>query len=237
VLPDPPVVTSGTSSGNPEGQWFSYQIVANGSPTSYGANNLPPGLSCDPVTGIISGTPIASGSSVVSITASNAGGTGTATLTISVFSSAPAITGGTSAAGVLNLPFSDQISATNFPANYTVSSLPAGLVLNHATGLISGTATVTGTFASTVSAGNLTGSGSAALSIVIAASPVPVTAFNFYSSPEAAIGGASGFYSSSGGNEFDVYQESVGGETTERAIVPDGNVWDASFVQPAGKLP
>ena len=40
------------------GSPFNYQIRANNSPTSYDAAGLPPGLSVDPASGVISRTPV-----------------------------------------------------------------------------------------------------------------------------------------------------------------------------------
>ncbi len=63
---------------------FSYQIRSSGSPTSYSASPLPPGLTLNTSTGLITGTPTAGGSTTVSLGATNFVGTGTATLTINV---------------------------------------------------------------------------------------------------------------------------------------------------------
>lgn len=65
---------------------FSYQIQATNTPTSYTANPLPGGMSLDTTTGIISGKPTLPGTTEVSITATNANGTGTGTLDFLVIS-------------------------------------------------------------------------------------------------------------------------------------------------------
>jgi hypothetical protein len=67
-----PLIASGTY-GSPI---VAYTITATGSPTSYAASNLPPGLSVNTQTGVISGTPTAAGSYNVSVTASNENGAG-----------------------------------------------------------------------------------------------------------------------------------------------------------------
>ena len=66
------------------GNAYSYQITATNSPTSYGASGLPAGLSVNTATGLISGTPTVPGTYNVTISASNAGGTGSASMTIIV---------------------------------------------------------------------------------------------------------------------------------------------------------
>ena len=79
-----PVITSATTKSGTVGTAFSYQITATNSPTSYGATGLPSGLTVNSVTGLISGTPTAAGTSTVTLSAANGSGTGTATLTLTI---------------------------------------------------------------------------------------------------------------------------------------------------------
>ncbi|OGR49910.1 MAG: hypothetical protein A2X37_12025 [Elusimicrobia bacterium GWA2_66_18] len=81
-----PVITSSLSSTGTIGTDFSYQITAINIPVSFAAAGLPAGLSVNSGTGLISGTPTAVGTSSVTISAVNAGGTGVSTLTLSVYS-------------------------------------------------------------------------------------------------------------------------------------------------------
>ncbi len=78
-----PVVTSGTATGT-TGVAFNYQIQATNTPTSYSATGLPANLSPNTTTGLISGTPTTAGTFNATISATNAGGTGSNSLTISV---------------------------------------------------------------------------------------------------------------------------------------------------------
>ena len=80
-----PVITSALSSTGTAGTAFSYQITAVNSPTNFNAAGLPTGLSVS-TGGLISGTPSTIGTSSVTISATNAGGTGSAGLTLSVYS-------------------------------------------------------------------------------------------------------------------------------------------------------
>ena len=52
-----PTITGSLSVTGTQGTAFTYQIAATGAPTSYGATDLPAGLSLNPATGVISGTP------------------------------------------------------------------------------------------------------------------------------------------------------------------------------------
>jgi len=85
----PPVVTSASVSAG-YGSAFSYAIQATNTPTSYGAAPLLPGLVFSTSTGVISGTlPNALGTSVVGLSATNAGGTGTGSLTLTILDPTP----------------------------------------------------------------------------------------------------------------------------------------------------
>ncbi|GEM_PF-3320941 len=78
----PPVITSATSTTGTVGTPFSFTITATNSPTSFGAAPLPAGLSLNPTTGVISGTPTAAGTTDATVSASNECGTGTGPLRI-----------------------------------------------------------------------------------------------------------------------------------------------------------
>jgi hypothetical protein len=83
----PPVITSPSTAGGIAGQAFSYTIAASNSPTSFGATNLPSGLSVDTISGVISGIPAAAGTTVATISATNSAGVGTNALTITILPS------------------------------------------------------------------------------------------------------------------------------------------------------
>ena len=83
--PVAPVVNSSLSASGSVGTAFStYTISGTNTPTSYNAVGLPSGLGINTSTGLITGTPSGFGTTNVVISATNAGGTGTATLVITV---------------------------------------------------------------------------------------------------------------------------------------------------------
>ncbi len=151
-----------------------------GAVTSYGVSPaLPPGLVLNTGTGVITGTPTAvSSTTSYTVTASNAVGSTTASLSIKVNGSAVPPTGLVYSTPTATYPQGLAISP-NVPSNgggaistYSVSpALPAGLVLNTSTGVITGTPTTpSGTATYTVTATNLGGSTTATLSITVIAS-------------------------------------------------------------------
>ena len=173
VQPAIPSITSAATATGTVGKAFSYQIAATNTPTSYGAQGLPGGLTVDPGTGLISGVPTAAGTSTITLTAANAGGTGSATLTLTITPAAPVITSASAAAGTSGSPFSYQIAATNSPTSYGAGGLPGGLSLSASTGLISGTPMAAGMSTITLTATNAGGTGSGTLTLTVQ-QPVPV---------------------------------------------------------------
>jgi len=79
-----PVITSALTASGTEQAAFNYRIRATGSPTGFGAGNLPQGLSVNPATGIISGSPLYAGNYAVTISATNVWGVGTASLQLTI---------------------------------------------------------------------------------------------------------------------------------------------------------
>lgn len=168
-----PVITSAGSVSANQGTSFTYQITASDAPASYGATGLPAGLTIDAATGLISGTPTALGSAHLALTATNANGTGSATLVLTVHPPGPLITSAPAATAVQGHAFNYQITASDFPISFGATGLPAGLGINSTTGLISGTPSGTGSFMVTLSATNAIGTGTAPLALTVN-SPAPV---------------------------------------------------------------
>jgi uncharacterized delta-60 repeat protein len=173
-----PIITSPLTANGTQGQPFVYQLLAT-SATSLDANNLPPGLTFNPLLDSIVGTPAQAGTFPVGLSASNAAGTANATLNITVQPppSTLVITSSTSSTGRVGTPFTFQVITTGGSPATTVSAtnLPAGLVLNATTGLISGTPAIESSSAVTLTAvdGNVTAT--AVLQLTFTADPtIPV---------------------------------------------------------------
>jgi endoglucanase len=179
VAPPPvklPVITSAGNVTVQVGTAFSYQITASNSPASFNISGTLPGLSLNASTGLISGVATKVESFTVTMSATNAAGTGTASLTIAITAApvpAPFIISATSAAGDVGQPFAYQITARNSPTVYRASDLPAGLSLN-ASGLVSGTPTESGKFVIRLSAENSSGTGTATLALTVAEPSLPI---------------------------------------------------------------
>jgi uncharacterized repeat protein (TIGR03803 family) len=163
-----PEIASSLSVYGAVGVDFSYQTVATQTPTSYSASGLPTGLSIDDITGQIFGTPVATGTSRVTLTVTNAAGSNSSTLVITIVPP-PVITSLLSAFGSTASAFGYQITATGSPSSFGATGLPAGLTVDPVTGIISGTPSDTGTFTVTISAANLAGSVNSTLTLVITA--------------------------------------------------------------------
>ena len=179
-----PVITSGLSASGSLATPFTYQITATNSPTAFNASGLPSGLSAS-ATGLISGSPSAQGTFTATISAQNGTGTASQTLTISIGLLSPVISSAASATATIGVPFSYQISATNFPTSFNATGLPAGVTVNTATGQIVGTPSVIGSFSIALSATNATGTGNQTLLITVALAAPIITSAN------AATGGLS----------------------------------------------
>nr|WP_314897850.1 LamG-like jellyroll fold domain-containing protein [uncultured Flavobacterium sp.] len=123
-----PEISSATTATATIGTPFSYNIIASANPSSYSASGLPAGLSINTSTGVISGTATELGQNEVTITATNASGTGTATLIIKVINSeAPAAPSSLLASIVNSTRISLSWTAPSSATSYSVKrSLSAG---------------------------------------------------------------------------------------------------------------
>jgi hypothetical protein len=136
------------------------------------SGSLPSGLTLNTATGIISGVPTQTGSRTFTIQVrDSANVTRSKQLTIVVYT-LPSISTSSLPNGTLNVAYNRSLAASNGKIPYTWSvvsgSLPPGLILNPATGAITGTPTSRGTFPFTAKVVDANGkSATKALSISI----------------------------------------------------------------------
>nr|WP_311719288.1 putative Ig domain-containing protein [Edaphobacter lichenicola] len=202
-------ITSTAFAGATSNQPYAATLSATGGTTPYtwSVTGLPAGLTLGS-NGVIAGTPTATGSFPIAITATDAGSpalTAKATLTLSVTAPiAPlSITSTAFAGATSNQPYTATLSATGGTAPYTwsVTGLPAGLTLG-SNGVIAGTPTATGTFSITVTVTDSqspakTASATIPLAVTAAIAPLSITSTAFagatstqpYSTTLSATGG------------------------------------------------
>ena len=146
--------------------------------------SLPTGMTLNSATGVISGTSsvVATSAFTVTVTDSNYFTSEPQALSIAVSQGMPVVSTASLAGGVVGTAYSQTLAATCGTGIYsswalTSGSLPAGLTLNTATGVISGTPTTVQVAPITVevtdSGGNVA---TKALSITVTAAPVPAPA-------------------------------------------------------------
>jgi Putative Ig domain len=154
---------------------YTFTVAAFSSPSRFGANGLPSGLSINTLNGIISGIPTVSGQFSVPLTASNGIGTGAAVLTIVVVApNVPKIISADTVRAYVNVPFSYQIEATNSPSKFYASNLPSGFTIDTISGTIKGTPGSTNAFTFNVIATNNSGSSSQLVVVNVSQPPIPV---------------------------------------------------------------
>ena len=234
VALSPPVITSASTAGGTVGQAFTYQITANNSKTGFNATGLPAGLSINPTTGIISGTPTVVGITSASLSASNADGTGGGTLLITTAAAIPpVITSASTAVGMVGQAFTYQITALNSPTGFNATGLPAGLVVNPVTGLISGTPTVAGTMSASLSASNADGTGVGTLLITVS---FPVTPQNYTFTTLAGLALNSGSTDATGSAARFSYPHGVAADDAGNVYVADTFNHTIRKVTPGGTV-
>lgn len=125
------------------------------------SGSLPAGITLGASTGVLSGTATTVAAYNFTVTATNSYGTGTKTFTGNVLESSPGITETTLNTLRATQAFSQTLTGTGLtPITWSVTAgtLPAGLTLGSATGVISGTPSTAAAYSFTVRATNSVGS-------------------------------------------------------------------------------
>ncbi|HIJ86309.1 MAG TPA: S8 family serine peptidase [Desulfuromonadales bacterium] len=150
VIPAAPVVTTAALADGYTSSAYNQTLTAsNGTyPLSWSiaSGSLPTGLSLTAATGVIGGAPTAAGPFSFTAQVIDASGRSVQkSMTITIYT-LPSISTSTLATGTVGSTYSATLAATGAKAPYTWSissgSMPSGLTLNAATGVISGTPTV-----------------------------------------------------------------------------------------------
>jgi hypothetical protein len=187
VTPVPPQITSPLTASATQGLPFQYTIQATHTPSSFGAMYLPAGVTLDPVSGVISGTPLESGLFGSVLSAVNSCANGTAILMLNVASGAPVLRTAPRAVGTEGVPLAYQIVATGANLSFSAQNLPPGLNVTPATGSIRGTPLLAGDYVTSVLVTNAWGSASTNVHFTIvnqAIAGLSIGSVNYnYSSP------------------------------------------------------
>lgn len=152
VNPRPLVITTASLSNGAVGLAYSQSLGATGGTVPYTwsivSGSLPSGLTITPASGLISGTPTATGTRTFTVQLADAASTPatvTQSYTITVQPQPPSITTTSLPSGTVGTAYSQALTVTGGTAPYTWSikngSLPTGLMLAAGTGVISGTPT------------------------------------------------------------------------------------------------
>ncbi|HUQ94529.1 MAG TPA: putative Ig domain-containing protein [Bryobacteraceae bacterium] len=167
LIVNPPPFSISTNSPLPQGiagSVYSAQLVAAGGvpPIRWTVSTAPPGLVLDSSTGVLRGTPTASGNfTIVVQAADNSGLTASKTFTLTVSPPLLSITTDAVFPGVTGGAYAQSFSATGGVPPYRWSILSgapaAGLTLDSSTGALSGTPQITGSFTFVIQVADITG--------------------------------------------------------------------------------
>lgn len=177
----PPVFTASSPPAGIVGTAYSYQYQSSGTaPLTFAraSGSIPTGLTLGS-DGLLSGTPTTAGTFTYTVSVTNVDGSASTqeVTTITggtVTGTAPVITSFLVPDGVQGNSYFYQFTAsgsTPLTWNISAGSLPTGVTINSATGVLSGTASAAGTFTFTIHVSNVAGSDSiAGIDIIIAPS-------------------------------------------------------------------
>ncbi|GLZ39298.1 putative Ig domain-containing protein [Actinokineospora sp. NBRC 105648] len=157
-------------------------VTGGTSPITYAvtAGSLPGGLTLNTSTGVVSGTPTTAGSYTYTLTATDAfNQTAAKTVTVAI-AARPTLSTATPPAPQVGVAYSTSFDVTGGTAPYswalTAGSLPPGLTLNTATGVLSGTPTTTGTYSFSVTVIDAFGqTATKAVTLTVGAGPIVIT--------------------------------------------------------------
>ncbi len=199
VNPGPLAITPAALPAATVGQTYAASVSGSGGVAPYTwavtSGSLPPGLSLNPNTGAITGTPTSAGSSTAGITVTDssnptpATASGTFSVTVNPAQWQLGIATSSLPSGTVSQPYSATVTATGgtTPYSWSATGLPKGLTLNSATGVLSGTPTKAGTFTVAVKVADSskpTGKATATLTLTV----IPQLAVSASALPAGTVG-------------------------------------------------
>jgi hypothetical protein len=200
---NPLEITSGAPLPGREGLAYSHQLTASGGSGVFGwsvsAGALPDGITLDPVTGVIAGTPTLVGTFDFTVEVTSAGLITTEDYSLTI-TPALAVTTTSLPTGRVGIIYTQFLHAAGgngtFVWSLTAGSLPPGLTLHSGNGAITGTPNTAGVFPFTVqvASNGLTASANLSLGVyvflTVTTTSVPVGTFGQpYSATLSASGG------------------------------------------------
>ena len=177
------------------GAAYSYTLTASGGTGPYAwsvsAGSLPAGITLNSASGLLSGTPTAAGTSNFTIKVTDTAGQAATQATSLAIVSGPSLSFPAPPSGEIGVAYSYTLTASGGTGPYAWSvssgSLPAGITLNSASGLLSGTPTAAGTAAFTIKVTDAAGQAATqATSLTIISGPT----LSFAAPPAGEIGAA-----------------------------------------------
>jgi ELWxxDGT repeat protein len=177
----PSAFTNGAPSDGSLGTAYNFTFSADGNPSptftvKVGSGALPGGLTLA-ADGTLTGTPTATGTFTFTVKASNSQGVYEKAYTLTIGSGGGATSAFTSSApgtSMAGADYSFTFKANGTPAPtyaVTAGALPDGLTLDGDTGVLSGNATVSGTFTFTITATNSGGSATQNVTLILLPAP------------------------------------------------------------------
>ena len=171
-------------------------IAGGVGPFTFGAEDLPPGISLNGLTGVLSGTPTAAGRYYVTLSAYDAGEANNSATVLPILvlpsdSDFQFITQSLNN-GEVGTPFYDVYRVTNAAGSvsFAASGLPPGLALDPTNGVVSGTPTNAGTFEVHISATDVADTNTITSNIRMLVAPSSTSHFywNVFSLPPGLLG-------------------------------------------------
>jgi hypothetical protein len=205
VISPPTITTPADLPPATVGTAYSQTIAATGGtpPYTWAATGLPAGLAIAASTGVISGTPTASGAFTPQVTATDsASAVATKSFTLNVVAALTITTPPDLPSGTVGAAYSQPLAASGgtLPYTWAATGLPAGLSIAPSTGVISGTPTASGAFTPQVTVTdsvNIVSNKSFTLNVATAAAPTISSL-----SPSSAVAGAPAFTLTVSGSNF-----------------------------------